>query len=89
MAKKNPFREELAKLFEESVDMGYSGGPYGMERRSAREMLRLFVMAKGVLWDLYDLPKGLVGQVDYIDHVIATKRIDPKKIKDLKAVSRS
>jgi len=87
MAKKNPFREELARLFKESVDSGYGGEPHGMERKSTREMLHLFVTAKGALWDLYDLPKGLVGQVDYVDHVIATKKIDPKKIKDLKKMS--
>ena len=83
MAKKNPFREELAKIFEKSVGSGYNKEPWKLERRATREMLGLFVRAKRALWDLYDLPKGFVGQIDYIDHIIVTKRIDPKRIKEM------
>jgi hypothetical protein len=46
-------------------------------------MLDLLVRAKKALWDLYELPNSLVGQIDYVDHVIATKKIKKDSIREL------
>jgi hypothetical protein len=85
IARKNPFREELAKVFEKSVDSGYNKEQWNLERKETREMLDVFVRAKRVLWDLYSLPKSLVGQIDYVDHIVATRRVDSNRFKELRA----
>lgn len=82
IAKKNPFREELAALFEKAVDYGYSEEPMEMERSLKREMLGLLVRAKKLLWYLYGLPEDLIGQIYYIDHVISKTKIEKRKLRE-------
>jgi len=81
MAKKNPFREELAKKFEQAVDVGYLEGPISMEKNLKRDTLDLIIKAKKLMWTLYGLPDNLIGQIEYIDYVIFNKNIKPKDFK--------
>ena len=78
IARKNLFREELAKKFEQAVDVGYSEGPINIEKKLKRETLDLIIKAKKCMWELYELPEKLVGQIDYVDYVIFNKDIKPK-----------
>jgi len=82
IARKNPFREELATLFEEAVDLGYREGPRETVNRVKREMLGLLVKAKELMWRLYGLPEDLTGQIYYVDYVISNKRITDKEFKE-------
>jgi len=81
VAKKNPFREELAKKFEQAVDVGYSEEPINMEKNLKRETLDLIIKAKKFMWKLYELPENLAGQIEYVDYVIFNKKIKPKDIR--------
>lgn len=83
IAKKNLFREELATLFEKAVDLGYSEEPSEIESSLKREVLGLLVKAKKLLWDLYVLPKDLIGHIYYIDHVISKTTIDKRKLREV------
>lgn len=81
MARKNPFREELAKIFEQAVDVGYSEGPINIEKKLKRETLDLIIKAKKFMWKLYELPENLIGQIEYVDYVIFNKKIKPNDFK--------
>jgi hypothetical protein len=83
MAERNPFREEISQLFEKSVDEGYNKEEFSLERKKRRNLLQLFVKAKSKLWELYDLPKTISGQIDFVDYIIATKKVDSKRLKEL------
>jgi len=82
LAKKNSFREELARQFEEGVNEGYSGEIHYAEMRLRREMLEKIARSKRVLWEIFKLPKDLIGDIYYIDALVAKKpmnNIDIKK----------
>lgn len=79
IAKKNPFREELAKIFEASVDTGYNEEIIEVEHAVKRDMLGHLVKAKELMWNLYRLPKDIVGQIDYVDYVISNTTIESKE----------
>lgn len=82
IAKKNPFREELATLFEQSVDLGYREGPCEIASNLKKELLGLLVKAKELMWKLYGLPDDLTGQIYYVDYVISNKNIKDKKLRE-------
>ena len=82
IARKNPFREELATRFEQAVDLGYDEEPSYLETDLKRDMLGLVVRAKEFMWKLYGLPKYLTGQIDYVDHIISTKSIDAREFRE-------
>jgi hypothetical protein len=82
IAKKNVFREQLAKSFEEGVNIGYSGEDYYVEKDLRREMLENICKSKQFLWNMYGLPKDLIGDIYYIDALMLRKNmkeIDVKK----------
>ena len=81
MAKKNPFREELAIKFEQAVDVGYLEGPISMEKNLKQDTLDQTIKAKKLMWTLYGLPDNLIGQIEYVDYVIFNKKIKPKDFK--------
>lgn len=83
IAKKNPFRENLASLFEQSVEEGYEKEFYGVESRWKKEMLNVIVDLKKFFWELYNIPKNIIDVIDYIDYLIATKEIDENELKNL------
>jgi len=83
IAKKNIFREELAKRFEESVTIGYDQAPLELERKMRKAMLNQVVRVKEIMWKLYELPKDITYQIDYIDQVILSKKIDKNMIKKI------
>jgi hypothetical protein len=85
LAKKNPFREDLAIRFERAADLGYREGVSEIESSMKSEMLSLVIKAKGLMWKLYGLPEDLQGQIDYVDYVISNKLIEDKEFS--KAVS--
>jgi len=85
IAKKNAFREEMAALFEKAVDSGYDEEPTDLESGLKREVLGLIVRAKKLLWDLYGLPKDLVGHIYYIDQVVSKTEIDKRKLREAAA----
>lgn len=82
IARKNPFREELASLFERSVDEGYRGEVNEVEASLKREMLGLLVKAKELMWKLYGLQKDLQGQIDYVDYTIAKKKMGDREFRE-------
>jgi hypothetical protein len=43
------------------------------------------VRAKKLLWDLYGLPKDLVGHIYYIDQVVSKTEIDKRKLREAAA----
>lgn len=83
MAAKNPFREELAKIFEASVDIGYDEEIIEVEYSMKRELLGLLVKAKELMWKLYGLPKDIAGQIDYVDYVISNTTIESKEFREV------
>jgi len=83
IAKKNPFREELAMLFEKSVDLGYREEPYEVASSLKKELLGLLVKAKELMWRLYELPEDLMGQIYYVDYVISNKNIKDKELREV------
>lgn len=85
MARKNPFREELAKKFEQTVDVGYAEGPIFIEKNLKRETLDLIIKAKKFMWKLYELPKNLIGQIEYVDYVIFNKKIKSKDYREARS----
>lgn len=82
IAKKNLFREELATLFEQAVDLGYLEGPCEIVNSLKKEMLGLLVKAKELMWRLYGLPEDLTGQIYYVDYVISNKKIKDKEFRE-------
>jgi len=84
IAKKNPFRENLAVIFEQSVDDGYKKELYEVENRWKKEMLNTIINLKTFFWELYNIPKNIIDTIDYIDYLITTKEIDEKEIKNLR-----
>jgi len=83
IAKKNPFREELANLFEQSVDLGYREEPCEIASSLKKELLGLLVKAKELMWRLYELPEDLTGQIYYVDYVISNKNIKDKEFREV------
>ena len=82
IAKKNPFREELATLFEQSVDQGYRKEPYEITSSLKKDLLGLLVKAKKLMWMLYGLPEDLTGNIYYVDYVISNKKIKNKEFRE-------
>ena len=83
VAKRNPFREKLAKIFEDSVNTGYKESPGDIEREFKRMMLYKIIKAKELFWKIYELPRDLIGHIAYLDYLIAQKKIDNKKFSEL------
>lgn len=81
LAKKNVFREELAKSFEEGVNEGYSGEIYYIENKIRKSMLEKIAKSKRFLWNLYGLPKDLIGDIYYIDALLLRKSMKDIEIK--------
>jgi len=79
IAKKNPFREKIAYIFKKSVDGGYANKLYELEKNQKRECLKQLIKSKYLLWELYELPSNLTGKIDYIDFIVAHKKIDRRK----------
>ena len=46
------------------------------------ENLEQIIKAKKILWNLYELPSDLTGQIDYIDFIVANKKIDERNRKE-------
>ena len=84
IAKKNPFRENLASIFEQSVEDGYKKELYEVENHWKKEMLNTIINLKTFFWELYNIPKNIIDIIDYIDYLITTKEIDEKEMKSLR-----
>ena len=67
LAKKNTFREELARQFVDGVNEGYDGEIHYIEKQLRRNMLEKLCKSKQFLWELFKLPKDLIGDIYYID----------------------
>jgi hypothetical protein len=83
LVKKNEFRENLAKIFEAGVDEGYSGNEYYIEMTKRAEMLKDIVDLKDIIWNLYEIPKDLVGNVYYLEYLIKNKEANTSDIREL------
>jgi hypothetical protein len=83
IAKKNVFREDLALRFEKSVKIGYNQGLLDLEKKMKKEMLRRIITTKEIMWKLYEIPKDITSQIDYIDQVISSKKIDKNNLKKI------
>lgn len=82
LAKKNTFREELARQFVDGVNEGYDGEIHYIEKQLRRNMLEKLCKSKQFLWELFKLPKDLIGDIYYIDALMlktTLKDIDIKK----------
>jgi hypothetical protein len=80
IAMKNIFREKLSMEFKEAIDDGYNYNIYNIEKKLKRSMLDKITKVKQCLWDLYKLPKDFIGNIYFLEHLIATKKIDKKEV---------
>lgn len=88
IAKKNVFREKMAEVFKKAVDKGYHKESFDLEKSLKREYLVQLIKAKNILWNLYEIPANLTGQIDYLDFVVAHKKLDKyKRIEALKKLN--
>ena len=81
LAKKNTFREKLVRQFVEGVNGGYDGEIHYIEKRLRRNMLEKLCKSKQFLWELFKLPKDLIGDIYYIDALMLKKTLKDIDIK--------
>jgi len=83
IARKNPFREELAEIFRRSVEKGYTKKHISIDKTWIIKMLEDVARSKSLLWKLYELPLDVGTRIDYIDHVISSKKIDKNRLNEI------
>jgi hypothetical protein len=83
IAKRNPFREKIAKHFKEAIDLGYNGDQFIIENKLKKLVLNNLIEVKKILWELYNFPEDFVGHIAYIDQKITELKVDNKKLLNL------
>jgi len=88
LVRKNPFRERLAKEFESGVEQGYDGEIYAIENNIRRNMLDKLSQTKALMWELYGLPKDLVGDIYLIDASVMKRSGKDQELRHVAASMR-